>query len=112
MLLFKSCVLKVGHLTKNLKDPKINMKFHSKPKHIYNYSWTTLRDKHCRKPHCHNGVVDTLGQSSVSLCLPKKNRGNTPVILILSKSYFVGAFHCMFENKLMRTRINVICKHQ
>jgi hypothetical protein len=26
-----------------------------------------LKGKHCRKPHCRNGVVDTLGQCSMNL---------------------------------------------
>ena len=29
------------------------------------YYYLKLRGKHCRKPHCRNGVVDTLGQYSI-----------------------------------------------
>jgi len=54
----------------------------TKPERIYNshyaigrwqflhLSVVQLKSKHCRKiPHCHNGVVDTFGQSDIFISL-------------------------------------------
>ena len=52
------------------------------PKHIYNsitamgcrqclpFSFVQLKGKHCRKLHCHNGVVDTFGHRDLDLGYP------------------------------------------
>jgi hypothetical protein len=42
-----------------------------------------LEGKHCRKPHCRNGVVDTLGQSPLNVL---------HVFIITEKSFWFNLF--------------------
>ena len=35
-------------------------------RNVYLFSVVQLKGKHCQKPHCHNGVVDTFGQYEAS----------------------------------------------
>jgi hypothetical protein len=39
-----------------------------------------LKGKHCRKPHCRNGVVDTFGPEQANEAKRKKNQPNVVVI--------------------------------
>jgi hypothetical protein len=43
-----------------------------------------LKGKHCRKPHCHNGIVDTFGLTPQSLFL---NYSYTKLLIMQNESF-------------------------